>query len=76
MLSEIEAHLKNMRSGVSSFEYYIELIDHDGNIRRLENNYFTFIHGEMAGIVEKSDSPEGKSAIKSKYTITNEKTAI
>ena len=73
MLSEIEAHLKNMRSGVSSSEYYIELIDHDGNIRRLENNYFTFIHGEMAGIVEKSDSPEGKSAIKSKYTITNEK---
>lgn len=73
MLSEIEAHLKNMRSGVSSSEYYIELIDHDGNTRRLENNYFTFIHGEMAGIVEKSDSPEGKSAIKSKYTITNEK---
>lgn len=73
MLAEIEAHLKNMRSGVSSSEYYIELIDHDGNTRRLENNYFTFIHGEMAGIVEKSDSPEGKSAIKSKYTITNEK---
>lgn len=73
MLSEIEAHLKNMRSGVSSSEYYIELIDHDGNTRRLENNYFTFIHGEMAGIVEKSDSPEGKLAIKSKYTITNEK---
>lgn len=73
MLADIEAHLKNMRSGVSSSEYYIELIDHDGNIRRLENNYFTFIHGEMAGIVEKSDSPEGKSAIKSKYTITNEK---
>ena len=73
MLSEIEAHLKNMRSGVSSSEYYIELIDHDGNTRRLENNYFTFIHGEMAGIVEKSDSPEGKLTIKSKYTITNEK---
>ena len=73
MLAEIEAHLKNMRSGVSSSEYYIELIDHDGNTRRLENNYFTFIHGEMAGIVEKSDFPEGKSAIKSKYTITNEK---
>ena len=73
MLAEIEAHLKNMRSGVSSSEYYIELIDHDGNTRRLENNYFTFIHREMAGIVEKSDSPEGKSAIKSKYTITNEK---
>ena len=73
MLVDIEAHLKNMRSGVSSSEYYIELIDHDGNTRRLENNYFTFIHGEMAGIVEKSDSPEGKSAIKSKYTITNEK---
>ena len=73
MLAEIEAHLKNMRSGVSSSEYYIELINHDGNTRRLENNYFTFIHGEMAGIVEKSDSPEGKSAIKSKYTITNEK---
>ena len=73
MLAEIEAHLKNMRSGVSSSEYYIELIDHDGNTRRLENNYFTFIHGEMASIVEKSDSPEGKSAIKSQYTITNEK---
>ena len=73
MLAEIEAHLKNMRNGISSSEYYIELIDHDGNTRRLENNYFTFIHGEMAGIVEKSDSPEGKSAIKSKYTITNEK---
>lgn len=28
---------------------------------------------DKADIVEKSDSPEGKSAIKSKYTITNEK---
>ncbi len=35
--------------------------------------HIAIIHGEMAGIVEKSDSPEGKLAIKSKYTITNEK---
>ena len=58
MLAEIEAHLKNMRSGVSSSEYYIELIDHDGNTRRLENNYFDFIMKDSLFIEETMDFPE------------------
>ena len=47
MLSEIEEHLKNMRSGVSSKDYHIELVDHDGNSRKLDNHYFTFIQAEV-----------------------------
>ena len=47
MLADIEAHLKNMRSGVSSAEYHIELVDHDGNTRRLDNHYFTFIQADV-----------------------------
>lgn len=47
MLSEIEEYLKNMRSGVSSKDYHIELVDHDGNSRRLDNHYFTFIQAEV-----------------------------
>ena len=47
MLSEIKEHLKNMRSGVSSKDYHIELVDHDGNTRKLDNHYFTFIQAEV-----------------------------
>lgn len=47
ILADIEAHLKNMRSGVSSAEYHIELVDHDGNTRRLDNHYFTFIQADV-----------------------------
>ncbi len=47
MLADIEAHLKNMRSGVSSAGYHIELVDHDGNFRKLDNHYFTFIQAEV-----------------------------
>lgn len=49
MLADIEAHLKNMRSGVSSKDYHIELVDHDGNTRKLDNHYFTFIQAEVKG---------------------------
>ncbi len=55
MLSEIEAHLKNMRSGVSSAEYHIELTDHDGNIRKLDNNYFDFVMKDSLFIEETMD---------------------
>lgn len=58
MLADIEAHLKNMRSGVSSSEYYIELIDHDGNTRRLENNYFDFVMKDSLFIEETMNFPE------------------
>ena len=47
MLADIEAHLKNMRSGVSSAGYHIELVDYDGNFRKLDNHYFTFIQAEV-----------------------------
>lgn len=55
MLANIEAHLKNMRSGVSSAEYHIELTDHDGNIRKLDNNYFDFVMKESLFIEETMD---------------------
>ena len=58
MLAEIEAHLKNMRSGVSSAEYHIELIDHDGNIRKLDNNFFDFVMSDSPFIEETTDFPE------------------
>ena len=58
MLADIEAHLKNMRSGVSSAEYHIELTDHDGNIRKLDNNYFDFIMKDSLFIEETMDFPE------------------
>lgn len=58
MLADIEAHLKNMRSGVSSAEYHIELTDHDGNIRKLDNNYFDFVMSDSPFIEETTDFPE------------------
>ena len=58
MLVDIEAHLKNMRSGVSSAEYHIELTDHDGNIRKLDNNYFDFTMIDSPFIEETTDFPE------------------
>ena len=58
MLADIEAHLKNMRSGVSSAEYHIELTDHDGNIRKLDNNYFDFVMKDSLFIEETMDFPE------------------
>ena len=58
MLSEIEEHLKNMRSGVSSAEYHIELVDHDGNIRKLDNNYFDFVMKDSLFIEETMDFSE------------------
>ncbi len=58
MLADIEAHLRNMRSGVSSAEYHIELTDHDGNIRKLDNNYFNFGMSASPLIEETTDFPE------------------
>ena len=58
LLADIEAHLKNMRSGVSSAEYHIELTDHDGNIRKLDNNYFDFVMKDSLFIEETMDFPE------------------
>ena len=58
ILAEIEAHLKNMRSDVSSAEYHIELTDHDGNFRKLDNNYFDFIMKDSLFIEETIDFPE------------------
>ena len=58
MLVDIEDHLKNMRSGVSSAEYHIELVDHDGNFRKLDNNYFDFIMKDSLFIEETTDFPE------------------
>ena len=58
MLAEIEAHLKNMRSGVSSAEYHIELVDHDENIRKLDNNYFDFVMSDSPLIEKTIDFPE------------------
>ena len=58
MLADIEAHLKNMRSGVSSAEYHIELTDHDGNIRKLDNNYFDFVMSDSPLIEKTIDFPE------------------
>ena len=58
MLVDIEAHLKNMRSGVSSAEYHIELTDHDGNIRKLDNNYFDFVMKDSLFIEETMNFPE------------------
>ena len=58
MLADIEAHLRNMRSGVSSAEYHIELTDHDGNIRKLDNNYFDFVMSDSPLIEKTIDFPE------------------
>lgn len=58
MLADIEAHLKNMRSGVSSAEYHIELVDHDENIRKLDNNYFDFVMSDSPLIEKTIDFPE------------------
>lgn len=58
MFADIEAHLKNMRSGVSSAEYHIELTDHDGNIRKLDNNYFDFVMKDSLFIEKATDFPE------------------
>ena len=58
MLADIEAHLKNMRSGVLSAEYHIELVDHDENIRKLDNNYFDFVMSDSPLIEKTIDFPE------------------
>ena len=47
MLADIAKHLENMRKGVSSRDYHIELTDRDGNTRKLDNHYFTFIQAEV-----------------------------
>ena len=60
MLSEIEEHLKNMRSGVSSKDYHIELVDHDGNTRKLDNHYFTFVQEDVK-VKEKAFETEPES---------------
>ena len=58
MFADIEAHLKNMRSGVSSAEYHIELTDHDGKIRKLDNNFFDFVMSDSLFIEKATDFPE------------------
>ena len=58
MLADIAKHLENMRKGVSSRDYHIELTDHDGNVRTLDNNFFDFVIEESKFIAETMDFPE------------------
>ena len=58
MLTDIAKHLENMRKGVSSEDYRIELTDHNGNMRTLDNNYFDFVIEESKVIAETMDFPE------------------
>lgn len=58
MLADIAKHLENMRKGVSSRDYYIELTDRDGNVRTLDNNFFNFVIEESKVIAETMDFPE------------------
>lgn len=58
MLADIAKHLENMRKGVSSEDYRIELTDHNGNMRTLDNNYFDFVIEESKVIAETMDFPE------------------
>ena len=58
MLADIAKHLENMRKGVSSEDYRIELTDHNGNMRILDNNYFDFVIEESKVIAETMDFPE------------------
>lgn len=58
MLADIAKHLENMRKGVSSRDYHIELTDRDGNVRTLDNNFFDFVVEESKVIAETMDFPE------------------
>lgn len=58
MLADIAKHLENMRKGVSSEDYSIELTDHNGNVRTLDNNYFDFVIEKSKVIAETMDFPE------------------
>ena len=58
MLADIAKHLENMRKGVSSEDYRIELTDHNGNVRTFDNNYFDFVIEESKVIAETMDFPE------------------
>lgn len=58
MLADIAKHLENMRKGVSSRDYYIELTDRDGNVRTLDNNFFNFVIEESKVIAETMDFSE------------------
>lgn len=58
MLADIAKHLENMRKGVSSRDYHIELTDRDGNVRTLDNNFFDFVIEESKVIAETMDFPE------------------
>ncbi len=58
MLADIAKHLENMRKGVLSRDYYIELTDRDGNVRTLDNNFFNFVIEESKVIAETMDFPE------------------
>ena len=58
MLADIAKHLENMRKGISSRDYYIELTDRDGNVRTLDNNFFNFVIEESKVIAETMDFPE------------------
>ena len=58
MLADIAKHLDNMRKGVSSEDYRIELTDHNGNMRILDNNYFDFVIEESKVIAETMDFHE------------------
>ena len=58
MLADIAKHLENMRKGISSRDYYIELTDRDGNMRTLDNNFFNFVIEESKVIAETMDFPE------------------
>lgn len=58
MLADIAKHLENMRKGVSSRDYHIELTNRDGNVRTLDNNFFDFVIEESKVIAETMDFPE------------------
>lgn len=58
MLADIAKHLENMRKGVSSRDYHIELTDRDGNVCTLDNNFFNFVIEESKVIAETMDFPE------------------
>ena len=58
MLADISKHLENMRKGVSSRDYHIELTDRDGNVHTLDNNFFNFVIEESKVIAETMDFPE------------------
>lgn len=58
MLADIAKHLDNMRKGISSEDYRMELTDHNGNVRTLDNNYFDFVIEKSKVIAETMDFPE------------------